>query len=272
MVCILFSKHLEARFFYNTVVREYKCWLLKEQSYGFEVILQGDEPSDDTYRDIIHAFVELIRARKWLGWIEGILKYRYYYTDQQEINRILEIGREFEDECPGGLALPPVLDQLRSTVENEVDERDNLTFDEVVVTCLQSLHEPLIEYTGYLIDEYKQEESYQLLLDSWRHRVQGKDTGVRRLHLLDLGELHYYHDEGNPISPSETELYLKQYPDDSVDDLPRSWSVTAALVHAPDELVIYSDKKADSTLELLMNIFEEKAAWRALAEFPFEMS
>ncbi|MCA0969854.1 putative sporulation protein YtxC [Halobacillus litoralis] len=267
MVFIHFSKKYEAHFFYKIVVREHKRWLLNDS--GLDVFLDDENVCEKTYDEIFQAFRELILARKWLGWVEGILKHRYYFSDQEEVERILEISRDFEDEEPSGLSLPPVYDALDRTLRSEVKGCAYVSFDELAVACLESVHEQLIDYTGFLIDEYKQEEAYQLLLHSWRERVHYRDTGVQRLHLLDEGEWVYFHDEGNPISSSETDLYLKQYPDESVRGLPENWSVTPALVHAPNELIIYTDQQGGSTFLLLQNIFEEKVIWKRVAEFPF---
>ncbi|TGB04095.1 sporulation protein YtxC [Halobacillus salinus] len=270
MVCVHFSKEKEARYFYNIVVRESKRWRLQMDTY--DVYLEEGDVCKKTFTEMVHACMELILARKWLGWIEGVLRHRYHFNEEQEIQRILEIGQQFEAEAPKGLVLPPVLDLIRATVEDELRGKWWLHFDDLSVSCLQTVHSELVEYTGFLIDEYKQEESYQLLLDSWRQRVHQKDTGVQRIHLLDQDGWRYFHDEGNRIRPSETDLYLRLYPDDSIIDLPESWCLTPALVHAPNELIIYSDDREGSSFELLQNIFEEKVVWRNTAEFPFEIA
>lgn len=272
MFCIHFSNRTEALIFYNAVVSEQKLWVLKESKGHYEVKLVNASLNGPAYVESVRAFLQLIRKRKMLGWMEGVLKHRYYYEDPQEIQRILEIGQEFDDKPPFGLKLPPVYHYLRASIQDYLIARCYVEFDELSVACLQSIHESIIEYTGKILDEYKQEESYQLLVDSWRHRVHTKDTGVQLLHLLDDGALTYYHDEGNPISESETKLYMKQYPDDSIRDLPIEWAVTPALAHAPEELIIYSDQTDHTNLELLMSIFEEKASWRSKSQFPFKMA
>ncbi|SDN77953.1 sporulation protein YtxC [Halobacillus sp. SY10] len=271
MFCIHFSNRTEAILFYNAIVSEQKLWIFKEHKDGFDVKLMNASLSGAAYVEAIRAFLQVIRKRKMLGWMEGVLKHRYYYEDAQEVQRMLEIGQDFEDKPPAGLQLPPIYHYLRAFIQDYLIARSYVEFDELSAACLQSVHESLIEYTGKIIDEYKQEESYQLLVDSWRHRVHHKDTGVQLLHLLDDGRLTYYHDEGNPISESETRLYMKQYPDDCIAHLPIEWPVTPALAHAPDELIIYSDETDHSNLELLMNIFEEKASWRPKSQFPFKM-
>ncbi|MGP4062541.1 sporulation protein YtxC [Halobacillus sp. H74] len=272
MFCIHFSNRSEAVIFYNAIVSEQKLWLFKEQGDRYEVKLISTSLSGTAYVESIRAFLQLIRKRKMLGWMEGVLKHKYYYQDDQEIQRILEIARDFEDKPPSGLKLPPIYHYIRAFIQDYLIARTFVKFDDMSAECLQAAHACIIEYTGKVIDEYKQEESYQLLLDSWRHRVHDQDTGIQLMHLLDQDGLIYFHDEGNPISESETRLYMRQYPDKSIDDLPLEWPVTTALVHSPDQLVIYSDESNDSNLELLMNIFEEKASWRPKSQFPFKMA
>lgn len=272
VVCIHFSKRSEADFFYKSVVTERKLWLLKEYGNHCEVILEASHMNGSTYVEIVRALLDIIRVRKLLGWMEGVLRHRYYYEDQQEIQQILEIGREFEDKVPEGMSLPPIHQYIKIFIQDYITTRTFIDFDELSADCLRSVHECVIEYTGKLIDEYKQEEAYQLLLDSWRYRVHNRDTGVQLMHLIQNEGLTYFHDEGNPVSKSETLLYMKQYPDDSIQDLPLQWCLTPALVHAPDYLVIYTDHPSDPQLELIMNIFEEKAICKPQSEFPFKIS
>ncbi|MGP4075741.1 sporulation protein YtxC [Halobacillus sp. K22] len=273
MFCVHFSKRAEAVSFLKAVDHKQKYWFLKKYKRHFVVLGEADSSIGWLYyKEAVEGLIVVIRERKWLGWIEGVLKHRYYYEDQEEIQRILEIAREFEDKPPRGLNLPAVNLNLRTAIQKYVSKDRNVDFDGLSAYCLEDLHSTVLEYTGLLIDEYKQEESFQLLLDSWRSRVHHKDTGIQLLHLLENGSLHYFHDEGNPLSESETLLYRRQYPDDSINDLPLRWTITPALVHAPDQLIIYSDKASDSELELLMSIFEEKASWKPISEFPFEIS
>ncbi|ASF40121.1 MULTISPECIES: sporulation protein YtxC [Halobacillus] len=273
MFCVHFSKRAEAVSFLKSIDHTQRHWYLKEYNNHFAVLGETGSSLDWMYyQEAVEGLLMVIRERKWLGWIEGVLKHRYYYVDQEEVQRILEIAHEFEDKPPKSLDLPDVNLNLRAAIQKYLSGDRNVDFDGLSVYCLEDLHSTVIEYTGLLIDEYKQEESFQLLLDSWRCRVHRMDTGIQLLHLLENGSLHYYHDEGNSLSESETLLYRRQYPDDSIKDLPLRWNITPALVHAPDELIIYSDKTNDSELELLMSIFEEKASWKPLSEFPFEIS
>ncbi|ELK47264.1 sporulation protein YtxC [Halobacillus sp. ACCC02827] len=270
MFGIHFSNRAEAVIFYNAIVTEQRLWLFKEYNEFYEVELVNASLNGKAYVEAIRSFLQVIRKRKMLGWMEGVLKHRYHYEDMEEIHRMLEIGQDFEAHPPAGVKLPPVYHYLRAFIQDYLAGRTYVEFDEMAAACLENVHESVIEYTGKIIDEYKQEESYQLMLDSWRQRVHHKDTGVQLLHLLDDGGLVYYHDEGNPVRDSETTLYKKQYPDASISELPIKWPVTTALVHAPEQLIIYSDRSQDSNLELLMNIFEEKASWKPKSNFPFD--
>ncbi|WP_226583959.1 putative sporulation protein YtxC [Halobacillus litoralis] len=264
-----FSKRSDAEIFYKAIVSEQELWILQECTDHFQVKLMNASCNETAYVESVRAFIQLIRKRKMLGWMEGILKFGYHFEDAEEIQRILEIGQEFEEKPPRGIRLPPIYQYLRSYIQDYLLIKNVVVFDELSALCLENVYDFLIEYTGRVIDEYKQEESYQMLVDSWRHRVHYKDTGVQLLHLVDDNGLFYFHYEGNPISESEIKLYMKQYPDPSIADLPLEWPVTTALVLAPDELIIYSDQSEDSDLDLLMRIFEEKASWRPKRQFPF---
>ncbi|RWZ59814.1 hypothetical protein EQV77_00510 [Halobacillus fulvus] len=272
MVCVRFSVFHEAEFLYKWLVRKHKHVHFKKDEKGQEVRSALQE-NNTVCKELVDGCFHFIMKRKLPGWIAGVLKHRYYYKDDQEIRRVIEIGQEFEASPPQSLNIPPISFYLKSAVEEFAEGKDVILFDELSVQCLQSVHEILVEYTGILLDEYKQEESYQLLLHSWRDRVQNKDTGIQRLHLVHQeNQLTYYYDEGNPIRLSETSLYLHQYPDDSVSDLPLDWGLTPAIVHAPDTLLIYTEEEGNSIIQLLRNVFEEKAIVKARSEFPFEMS
>ncbi|MCA0982520.1 putative sporulation protein YtxC [Halobacillus yeomjeoni] len=272
MICIRFSNRIEAELVYKLIVTEEKLWLLKEYEKEFEVQLSVNAESLPSTFEIRNALLSSIRIRKLPGWIEGVLRHRYYYEDQHEIQRVLEIAHEFEAKPPAGLNLPSLHKELEKVVKYTLGSSTFIDYDDFCVACLEKIHPVLIEYTGYLIDDYKQEEAYQMLVDSWRSRIHYRDTGVSILHLLDHGGLEYYHDEGNKIRKSETMVYMNQYPDTSIENLQLQWSVTPALVHAPDQLIIYSDNPNHPQLQLLVNIFEEKAIWKSSEEFPFKLS
>nr|WP_242520497.1 putative sporulation protein YtxC [Halobacillus kuroshimensis] len=264
-----FSKRLEAETFYNAIVSEQKLWVYEESGKRFSVKLMHASSRESAYVDVVRALHYVVRKRKIPAWMEGVLRFSYHFEDADEIQRILEIEQDFDSHPPAGLRLPPIHHYIKSFIQEYVHVRDTVLFDDLSAGCLAHVHRCLTDYTGKVIDEYKQEESYQLLVDSWRHRVHHQDTGVQLLHILDDRGLTYFHDEGNPLSDSETRLYQKQYPDEAVSDLPLEWPVTPALVHAPEEIIIYSDQAENSNLELLMNIFEEKAVWKPKSQFPF---
>lgn len=269
---IYFSKKQEAYAFYQEVASEHKRWIVSELADGYRVDLEQPSHQKETMIEVMEACFTLIMDRRWFGWMEWVLRHKFHYKEDHEIERILEIAHEFKHEEIKGVELPPVHSLLKRGIQHFLVGKKDFHFDELAVVCLKKISKTLTEYTGLVLDEYKQEEAYQLLVDSWRFRVHHQDTGVRCLHVLEKGSMRYFHAEGNPISESETELYLKQYPDDSIVNLPLGWNLTPALVHAPDEIIIYSDKNDDSAIELLLNIFEEKASLKPRSHFPFKIS
>ncbi|UOQ46185.1 putative sporulation protein YtxC [Halobacillus salinarum] len=268
MVCIYFSNRDDAAFFQQAVRFSKGKWNVKPQEYQTEFqLITGT--LGQAYEDTVTALVELFRERKLLGWLEGVLRYSYYYTDPQEIQRILEVAQEYDPSPPEGHSWPPLFEEVSQNIDQMLQETYSVEFDHLCVHVLKAVHQTLIDYTGKLIDEYKLEEAHQLMVDSWRQRVSLRDTGVQLLHIKDDSPFRYYHAEGNELREAETLLYMNQYPDSSIRDLPLDWDLTPALVHAPDQLIIYSDRQGVGKLELLVRIFEEKATWKPLKDFPF---
>ncbi len=265
MVSVCFSNRLDAVLFQRAFSKSKTVLSVNEYDSHIQV---GFYDGQD-YDEITNAFMKVFKERKFLGWIEGVLKYTYHYNDEHEIRRVMEIAQEFERTPPVGVEIPSLFSSLHFYIKKFIKDFKDLDFDTLSVSVLKAIHSTLVDYTGHLLDEYKLEECHQLLVDTWRQRIHKRDTGVQVLHLKDESGFRYYHDEGNELREAETSVYMKQYPDPSILELPLDWDITPALVHAPQLLVIYSDRQGVAKLELLMSIFEEKAMWKRLSDFPF---
>ncbi|MFC7061567.1 sporulation protein YtxC [Halobacillus seohaensis] len=266
-----FSKRKEAFTFYqslfDTCSRQELYGEIKEEKNKWNVYINQD--LDVSFSEISQAILEIMYSRKLHGWMEGMLRHRFYYDDPKEIERVIQLSSKLKENPPDGIYLPPVDLEVERFVRKKVLEYSFADFDELSAACLEYIYHDLLEFTGKLLDEYKLEEAHQMMVDSWRRRVKSKESSVPLLHVLYEEKIRYFFPEGNEVGRAEFVCYLKSHPDPMIQGLPEDLGILPALIYSPDELMIYSDQQGEAKLELLMNIFEEKAVWKPLSFFPF---
>ncbi|UOR11966.1 putative sporulation protein YtxC [Halobacillus amylolyticus] len=272
MVCIQFSSRKVAFYFHQVITElqiDNSCsWHVKEIAHN-KLLIETVLPMRDVYSDFVRSVTRVITDQKLTPWTEGVLKHVFHYKETQEIKRILELSCELRLNPPEGIVFPMMEYEIDQCVKDKLVDRFYVDFDWLSAVCLEEVYDQLLDFTGKVLDEYKLEEAHQLMVDSWRRGINNRDTGVQILHVISDYDLHYYHAEGNEVSREELLVYLKQYPDPFLKKLPIDFGITPALIYAPEELIIYSDQSGDAKLDLLTNLFEEKAVWKPLEEFPF---
>ncbi len=271
LVCVQFSNRKEAFLFYqflfDTSSRQQLNGEIKKDRGSWSVEVY--ESQKNTAPRVSRAITNILCRRKLNAWMEGILRHRFYYEDRDEIERVVKLSSKIKEDPPEGVVIPPIDLYVERFVRKAVIEQEDILFDDLSADCLEYLYHDLLDFTGKLLDEYKLEEAHQMMVDSWRRRVNNNDTGVHLLHVLYDERVRYFYSEGNEVRRGELLNYLKSHPDPLIQNLPADWGILPALIYSPEELVIYSDRQGEAKLELLMNIFEEKAVWKPLSHFPF---
>ncbi|MFC7321108.1 sporulation protein YtxC [Halobacillus campisalis] len=271
LVCVQFSNRKEALIFYQYLFDN--CSNSRIELNG-EIKDKGNKWSvtiteDYSFPDISQAVYTIIRQRKLQAWMEGVLRHRFYYGDPREIEQVIKLSSKLMEEPPDGVSLPRVDLKAELFVKRKVMDFEFNDFDDLSASCLEYVYQDLLEFTGKLLDEYKLEEAHQMMVDSWRRQVKNKRSAVTLLHVTCEGQLEYYFPEGNKVGRAELLSFLQSNPDPMIQTLPSELGILPALIYSPDELMIYSNKQGEAKLELLMNIFEEKAVWKPLSFFPF---
>ncbi|MCP3025476.1 putative sporulation protein YtxC [Halobacillus sp. A5] len=270
LACVYFSNRKDAFIFYQIFfdcARHDLKGDIKEDKNKWYVVVQ--ENGRSLLSEMGQAIIEILNKRKLNAWMEGVLRHRFYYDDPDEIDRVIRLSVKIKKDPPEGVQLPNIEKEMERFVKRKVFERSYSDFDELSASCLKYIYSELLDFTGKLLDEYKLEEAHQMMVDSWRRRVKNKVSGVPLLHVTYDKGLKYYFPEGNPVGRAELINYLDSHPDPMIQNLPEDPGILPALIYSPEELMIYADEQGEAKLELLMNIFEEKAVWKPLSFFPF---
>ncbi|WP_235001621.1 putative sporulation protein YtxC [Halobacillus sp. Marseille-P3879] len=266
-----FSNRKDAFIFYQIILDCYARHDLKGdiQEEKNKWYVQLHESGGSLLSEISQAVNEILSKRKLNAWMEGVLRHRFYYDDPKEIERVIRMSIKLKKDPPEGVCLPAIEEEMERFIKRKVFERSYSDFDQLSASCLQHIYSDLLDFTGKLLDEYKLEEAHQMMVDSWRRRVKSKASGVPLLHVRYDQGIKYYFPEGNPVGRGELLNYLESHPDPMIQNLPEDLGILPALIYSPEELMIYADEQGEAKLELLMNIFEEKAVWKPLSYFPF---
>ncbi|WP_409299155.1 sporulation protein YtxC [Peribacillus sp. SCS-26] len=216
----------------------------------------------------IHTF---IISSKIYAWMENIIKAKFFYVEQEEIDQIVEIA--------GGI----IENRREKELFNVVDQRtlaENLlamllsevsfSFDSFARFRLKGITESLMPFIEQAIDEYKMEQDYQDFIQTLRDFMLSQPGKTKALHLLHDEALHFYNEsfmklENGELSRLVDRRLLAENPV-YID----SKTIAPLISIAPQKLVVYTDKMEDGLIQTILRIFEERSTLKTRDSFAKE--
>ncbi|WP_181349790.1 sporulation protein YtxC [Thalassobacillus sp. CUG 92003] len=272
MACFYFGERKEALYF---------CDVLTEKSPGVQINWKGTShfgneitllgTSDNNVEVVIkEILIDMLYMFRMNNWNRDIVEHTYYFHDEHEIRRLLEIREEFDTDPPRGVRLPAIRSDMGAYIQTFIENADVIHFQELASRCFRAVKSSLEDYIGCTIDEYKREEDYQLWLDSLRLYINQGQTEIEELMLYHRHrKFTYYHQNGLKLSQTDVQEQLKHHPLVMLNEGYYDWQMTPALAFAPRKLTIYTDDRGDAKIQTLANIFQEKARYQSIQQFPF---
>lgn len=123
---------------------------------------------------------------------------------------------------------------------------------------LKDYNEDLKSVIEYAIDEYILEKEYQEFIQLLRYFISIQESKVPLLHVLHLQGRHFvlYNEQGELISESEVECYLRKWTSQKVsyEDI----IVSTLISMAPKKIIVHTEEPSNTVIHTLKNIFEEQ--------------
>ena len=214
------------------------------------------------FHSIKESVYEFIALKKRDDWFREILSQRFFYTDPNEQEQILEIIYSVIEGSREDLAHFLQDTDEKQYVFQAIDDffkgSVSFSFDSFVFFRLKPFLDKLQNYVEVAIDEYKLEQDYQMFVQTLRDFLLGRPAQQETIHLiLDEETAFYNHDfiemKRNELIKGIDRKLLGNHPIyvDSV-------TIAPLLSMAPTRIYLYTNQPEQPLVRTIRNIFEER--------------
>jgi putative sporulation protein YtxC len=215
-------------------------------------------------------FYSYLLEDKLPSWLESILRQKYYYRDQDEIDAIIEIACSIIDgqmqESAGHVFLKEK-EIIQQGLYTFLTESISFSFDSFATFRLKSFYDSLFVYVENAIDEYKLEQDYQNFIATLRDLLYANEPKMDIVHLLHKNGFHFFDHEFRKLDKQEIQKLIDRkllaenpvYIDSS--------TLAPLISIAPKKLHLYTDEAEDGLIQTVLKIFEERTVIRSVNVF-----
>lgn len=217
------------------------------------------------------AFLQFIIKIKLHDWFKMILKEKYFYEDEDEIQQILEIIHsiiEGEREDLEALIHDSNMNQqMEKAVSQIFDEQHSFSFDSFVRFRMRSYMEQLEKYVEISIDEYKMEQEYQMFIQTLRQFLTDRTPKYNQLHLLFEDGVTFFDEHFSEIRRAELVRMIDRKLLSNHPVYIDSVTIAPLLSITPSAIYLYVDDVEEPLVRTIQNIFEERVRLRSKDDF-----
>ncbi|WP_157967360.1 MULTISPECIES: sporulation protein YtxC [Paraliobacillus] len=270
MLNVYMEKAQDAKLFSEKLGYYEFDWSLKQKGgYYFEIKKQFSFQKHDNAIALL--LMELWMTHTKKTQISEIIRYNYYYQNEEEINHILKITMDMilGDE----LTFFTASNEIKTTISEWFSEYtiDGVLDYEACVEANQLAADTiLLELVGRAIDEWKQEEEYQDFVNAIREYVANSSFKCENIYMVQgKNDFLFYREDGHLYTTKELKIKIKQEPMYIVGLDENELNLTPILALKPKSIFIYGDDPSEGKTVSLINIFEEQVTFKPLNQFPF---
>ncbi|MBM7692850.1 putative sporulation protein YtxC [Peribacillus deserti] len=237
------------------------------------VINVTDEKLGDLLEVLSNALHTFIITSKIYSWMETIIKSKFLYEEQEEIDQIVEITRAIiESGSKAGQS--HILDMDQKTIAESLLtmllSNVSFSFDSFAKFRLKGIGDSLMPYVEQAIDEYKMEQDYQNFIQSLRDFMVSQPSKLKALHLIHDEVLYFYNDSFKKMDSgelfrlidrkllAENPLYID------------SNTIAPLISIAPQKLFVYTDEIENGLIQTIIRVFEERSVLKSKESFTKE--
>lgn len=258
----------EQLFYYNKRIELH--WKTNEK-WGNQLIIKNCTSITDNDESITKSMVDVFIEHRLNKMIREVIEKKYYYSNLEEIERILDItycmvtGNDYQsmllDKDPKGL--------LYSLFKANIEHAESIHFDSIINFRFNIFKENLIHFVGLAIDEFKREEEHQTFINMLREYVTNKDSIYPTIYILQGTSFLFFKPDGEKFSKMELKKLMKQEPLYIVGLDENEWNLAPLIAMAPNSINIYGDYPSEPKTLTIINIFQEKVKFKPYNKFPF---
>ncbi|TFJ93924.1 putative sporulation protein YtxC [Lentibacillus salicampi] len=243
------------------------------EKWGNHLQLDQQESSDNFMETIAGAMVGVFVTHRLTDMINGIIKHDYYYTNSDEIERIMGLahwvfaGDDEDSQIVRNNKDPSQL--LYSLFLANINNSGVLHFDSIINFQLKVFKDQLIHYVGLAIDEFKREEDHQAFIDMLRSYIIKRKPVVQTVHILQGDPFSFFKSDGKPFSGMDLRILMQKEPLYIVGLDAEELNLSPLIAMAPEKIKLFGDDPSDPKTLTVINIFQERVEFEPLSNFPF---
>ncbi len=170
--------------------------LLDEDQHIVKIVT--DALSEQAFCKIKNSFYHYILHYKCNDWFRTLITEKYLYSDEEEIQQILDITHSILEGERKELNIfikdPEEKNILKQAINQILKRTISFSFDSFIKFRLRSFLDRLEKYVELAIDEYKMELEYQTFIQTLREFISNRSAMVNCLHLLVKEDVVFYNE------------------------------------------------------------------------------
>ncbi|PAV30415.1 hypothetical protein CIL05_08050 [Virgibacillus profundi] len=235
----------------------------------FEELIQTNELVDTIAKSMVDVFI----THRLGSMIRNIIKEFYYYTNSDEIEKILDLTHWiFKGEDEDSLQVRNNKDPsqlLHSLFISNIKNTTAIHFDSIVKFRLKVFKDQLIHYVGLAIDEFKREEDHQEFVNMLREYIAKKEPSFKTIHILQGRTFSFFKQNGKRFTKMELRVLMQKEPLYIVGLNDDEMNLAPLVAMAPNKIKIYGDHPSEPKTLTVINVFQEKVDFEPFSKFPF---
>jgi putative sporulation protein YtxC len=273
---VFFESNKEVISFCERLFREHQQIELNwktDEKWGNHLKFPDELPKNELVDIIAGTMADVFMTHRLGTMIKRIIKEYYYYSEQEEIERIHDLthwiitGEDEESKRLRNNKNQHVF--LKSLFIDSLKESFEFHFDSIVNFRLKPFKDQLISYVGLAIDDFKREEDHQAFIDMLRAYIIKKDPGIPVIHILQGNTFTFYKQNGKRLTNIDLRVLMKKEPLYIVGLHDNEFNLAPLIAMAPEKLKIYGDDPSEPKTLTVINVFQEKVDFEPINNFPF---
>ncbi|GGA86539.1 putative sporulation protein YtxC [Ornithinibacillus halotolerans] len=261
----------EQLFIYNKHIELH--WKTSED-WGNHLHITYQQLEHDLADSVAKSMVDVFITHRLSNMIKGITKDYYYYSNEDEIEKILDlthwlIAGEDDESMQVRNEKDDPTQLLYSLFISNIKNTSTLHFDSIVNFRLKVFKDYLVNIVGLAIDEYKREEEHQEFVNMLREYILKKEPSYNIVHILQGKSFSFFKESGKQFSRMELRTVMQNAPLYIVGLDEDEWNLAPLIAMAPKRIKIYGDLPSEPKTLTVINVFQERVDFEPIQKFPF---
>ncbi|WP_163581587.1 putative sporulation protein YtxC [Gracilibacillus saliphilus] len=274
MLEVYFEHDNEAEVFYHLAKQSDKWQATRKRTKKnlVQLHLLEDLNGDEKKKHLAPLLSMVFIQCRETSMIQHILMKKYYFSSEEEIERITTIARSLlekdESVYEDRIHQHELRDTLTTIFSLQIDS-SFIRFDSIVHFRLHHYIDQLTEMVGLAIDEFKREEEYQDFIHSIREFVRRKSPEEEVVHVLQGERFRIFRDNGEVYTMEDLQRVKSRFPLFIFGLEQEEWNISPLIMLAPNHIFMYGEDQAESRTHTIITIFQERCSFYPTEYFPF---